>query len=92
MFKKPLTILAEANTFSEELFSKLYAMEESLFVRDCEEHGNTVENPKELFKAMFDMEYKNALDLPEEIRAKIADLRVYVLGYGTEEVCKLINK
>lgn len=92
MFNKPLSMLAEAEKKSPALFKKLYEWEEYFFLQDIAAHGGNVENPKELFKFFFDTELEKNQNLPEEIKSKIADLRVFTLGYATQEVIDLVNE
>ena len=92
MFKKPLSMLEEAKKNSPVLFKKLYEWEEYFFLKDIAAHGGNIENPKELFKFFFETELEENQNLPEEIKSKIADLRVFTLGYATQEVIELINK
>lgn len=92
MFNKPLSMLEGAKKNSPVLFKKLYEWEEYLFLKNLAEPSGNVENPKELFKFLFDIELEKNQQLPEEIKSKIADLRVFTLGYATQEVIDLINE
>lgn len=93
MFNKPLNILPETEQFSEELFKKLYEWEEYLFVKELSSQGKEdIGDPKALFQVMFETELDHNRTMPDEIKNKIADLRVFTLGYATQEVIDLISK
>ena len=85
-------MLADAKKNSPVLFKKLYEWEEYFFLRDIAAQGGNVENAKELFKFFFDTELEKNQNLPEDIKCKIADLRVFTLGYATQEVIDLVNE
>lgn len=92
MFNKPLSMLADAKKNSPVLFKKLYEWEEYFFLRDIADKGGHIENAKELFKFFFESELEKNQQLPEEIKSKIADLRVFTLGYATQDVIDLVNE
>ena len=92
MFNKSLNILPDAKQFSEELFKKLYEWEEYLFIKELSSQGKDIEDPKGLFQVMYETELDHNRTMPDEIKNKIADLRVFTLGYATQEVIDLINK
>lgn len=85
-------MLKDAQKNSPALFKKLYEWEEYSFLQDIAAHNGNVENPKELFKSFFEAELEKNQHLPNEIKGKIADLRVFTLGYATQEVIDLINE
>ena len=92
MFNKPLSMLADAKKRSTILFKKLYGWEEYLFMKELSSQGKDIGDPKGLFQVMYETELDHNRTMPDEIKSKIADLRVFTLGYATQEVIDLINK